>query len=84
MMGIGKPVMVTAGEESSRIPEDACLRIATGPGERDSLWHNMILLTSIAEVAGEIGRRAAAHIAAQHRVDRLGKRFWDLLCESCI
>ena len=84
MMGLGKPVMVTAGAESGRLPEDACLRIATGPGERDSLWHNMVLLTSIAEVAGEIGRRAAAHIAAHHRVDLLGKRFWDLLCESCI
>jgi glycosyltransferase involved in cell wall biosynthesis len=84
MMGIGKPVMVTGGAESSRFPEDACLRIDAGPGERDSLWHNMVLLTSIAEVAGEIGRRAAAHIAAQHRVERLGKCFWDLLCESCI
>ncbi|MEO8592161.1 MAG: glycosyltransferase [Candidatus Solibacter sp.] len=84
MMGIGKPVLVTEGAEASRFPEDSCLRIGAGPGERDSLWHHMVLLTSVADVAGEIGRRAAAHIGSQHRVDLIGKRFWDLLCESCI
>src|SRR5450756_981923 len=55
MMGIGKPVLLTDGLESSPFPEDACVRIAAGPAERDSLRHHMVLLTSMAEVARTIG-----------------------------
>jgi glycosyltransferase involved in cell wall biosynthesis len=84
MMGIGKPVLLTEGLESSPFPEDACVRIAAGVAERDSLRHHMVLLTSIAEVAQTIGLRGAGHIAGHHRVEQIGKLFWDLLCESCI
>jgi glycosyltransferase involved in cell wall biosynthesis len=83
MMGIGKPVLLTDGLESSPFPPDACLRIAPGPAEVDSLCHHMVLLTSMREVAHAIGQRGAGHIAAHHRVESIGKRFWDLLCESC-
>ncbi|MCX6630967.1 MAG: glycosyltransferase [Candidatus Solibacter sp.] len=83
-MGIGKPVLLTEGLESSPFPQDACVRIAAGLAERDSLRHHMVLLLSIAEVAKTIGQRGAAHIAAHHRVEQIGKRFWDLLCESCV
>ena len=83
-MGLGKTVLMTEGPETVRIPEDAYMRIPHGPGERDALWHYMVLLTSVADVAGEIGRRAADHIAAHHRVDRIGKQFWDVLCECSL
>jgi glycosyltransferase involved in cell wall biosynthesis len=84
MMGIGKPVLLTDGLESAPFPEDACLRIAPGPAERDSLRQHMVLLISMAEVARAIGLRGAGHIAAHHRVEQVGKRYWDLLSESCI
>jgi glycosyltransferase involved in cell wall biosynthesis len=83
MMGIGKPVLLTEGLESAAFPEDACLRITAGPGERDSLRQHMILLLSMAGVAQTIGLRGAGHVAAHHRVEQIGKRYWDLLCESC-
>jgi len=82
-MGIGKPVMVTDGLECSRLPEDACLRIAVGAAERDSLLHHMVLLTSRFGVAHAIGQRGAGHIRAYHRVDQIGKQYWDLLNELC-
>jgi hypothetical protein len=84
MMGIGKPVLLTDGLESAPFPEDACVRIAAGPAERESLRQHMVLLLSMAEVARAIGQRGAGHIAAHHRVERIGKRYWDLLSESCI
>jgi glycosyltransferase involved in cell wall biosynthesis len=84
LMGIGKPLMVTDGEESARIPEDACLRIAHGSAERESLRQHMILLTSISGVADAIGQRGSGHIAAHHRVNQAARQYWDLLCESCI
>jgi glycosyltransferase involved in cell wall biosynthesis len=84
MMGIGKPVFLTEGPEIAPVPEDACVRIPAGIGERDSLLHHMILLTSFARVARAIGLRGAAHIEESHRVDQIGKRYWDLLCASCM
>jgi glycosyltransferase involved in cell wall biosynthesis len=81
LMGIGKPVLVTDAAECARFPEDACLRIAPGAAERESLRQHMILLTSIPEVARAIGLRAAAHVGAHHRVERIGNQYWDLVCE---
>jgi glycosyltransferase involved in cell wall biosynthesis len=84
LMGTGKPVLVSEGLETAPFPEGACVRIASGLAERDSLRHHMILLTSMTEVARTIGQRGAGHIAAHHRVEEIGHRFWDLLCESHI
>jgi glycosyltransferase involved in cell wall biosynthesis len=81
MMGIGKPVLMTNSEECSRFPDDACVRIASGVSERESLVRHMTLLTSITGVASAIGNRGAGHIAANHRVTQAAKQYWDLLCE---
>ena len=83
LMGIGKPVLVTDAAECARFPEDACLRVAYGVAERESLRQHMILLTSISEVAPAIGQRGAAHVGAHHRLERIGRQYWDLLCECC-
>ena len=83
MMGIRKPVVVTDGEEYARIPEGACVRIAPGPGERESLRQHMVLLTSMSGVAAAIGQRGGRHIAAHHGVKEAAKHYWNVLCESC-
>ncbi len=83
MMGIGKPVLVTDSLETASIPEGACVRIAAGIGERDSLRQHMILLTSVSGVARAIGQRAAGHIATHHAVQPIATLYWNLLCESC-
>jgi glycosyltransferase involved in cell wall biosynthesis len=83
LMGIGKPLLVTEGSESSGFPEDACIRISAGLGERDSLIEHMILLTSMKQVARAIGLRGADHIQAHHRVTQVGTQYWNLLCEMC-
>ena len=83
LMGIGRPVLMTESPECSRFPEEACLRIAAGPAERDSLRQHMFLLTSMTEAARAIGQRGAGHIAAFHRVEEVSKQYWELLCEFC-
>jgi len=80
MMGLGKPVLLTDGEESAGFPEDACVRIPPPPAERESLLRHMILLPSNFDIARSIGRRAAIHAAARHGVDRAGQLYWELLC----
>ena len=82
-MGIGKPVFLTDGPEIAPYPEGSCVRIPAGIGERDSLLHHMILLTSIPRVARAIGLRGAEHVDAHHRVNKIGRQFWEVLCGSC-
>jgi len=80
LMGIGKPVLVSDGLETSRFPETACIRIAHGPAEHESLIHHMILLTSRIGVANEVGLRGAAYIASHHSVDQAAEQYWKVLC----
>src|SRR5712692_7424420 len=82
MMGIGKPVVFTAGEEIARIPENACLRVDLGPAEDEMLAGYILWLAGDREAAEEIGRRAAAHIAKEHALDVVGERYWNVLRTS--
>ncbi|HTS26410.1 MAG TPA: glycosyltransferase [Bryobacteraceae bacterium] len=78
-MGIGKPVLLTDAPESSRFPEDACLRIDVGVAERESLYEHMIVIASTPELGSEVGARAALHIRTKHRVDEIARQYWALL-----
>jgi glycosyltransferase involved in cell wall biosynthesis len=82
-LGLGKPVLLTDGEETARLPEDACIRIPAGVAERQGLRQHMILLTSMSEVARAIGQRGARHIQAHHRVEDISRRYWELICDFC-
>lgn len=81
MMGIGKPVLVSSGEETARLPEAACLRVPTGLAEERVLAEYMRWLGESRTAAREIGLRAAAHIAAHHSPAEASRCYWDLLCE---
>ncbi len=79
LMGIGKPVLVSAGEETVRFPKDACLRVDPGPAETEMLAEYMAWLAEDREAAGEIGRRGADHIREQHSLDAVARRYWEVL-----
>lgn len=79
LMGIGKPVAFSDGEEVVRIPDNACLRIATSPSEEEMLWAYITWLARDREAAEGIGRRAAAHIAAHHAIEKVAALYWDVL-----
>jgi glycosyltransferase involved in cell wall biosynthesis len=81
MMGIGKPVLVSAGLETARLPDAACLRVPAGLAEERVLAEYMRWLSESRAAAREIGLRAAAHIAAHHSPAEASRRYWDLLCE---
>jgi glycosyltransferase involved in cell wall biosynthesis len=81
LMGLGKPVMLTESLECSRFPEDACIRIAPGVAERDSLRDHMTLVANLPQVAAAIGERAEAYIHAHHGADRAAEQYWELLRE---
>jgi glycosyltransferase involved in cell wall biosynthesis len=79
MMGAGKPVLVTESLECAQFPEGACMRISAGPAERDSLAEHMMALAAMPELAAAIGERAAAHVRAEHDIQKVAGLFWDLL-----
>ena len=79
MMGIGKPVVFTAGEEIARIPENACLRVDAGAAEEEMLEGIIVWLARDREAATEIGKRAARHIAAEHAIEKVAARYWEVL-----
>ena len=81
MMGIGKTVAFSAGEELSRYPENACLRVDPGPGEESMLADYLLWLASDREAGEEIGRRAAAHIGREHALERVAALYWDAVLE---
>jgi hypothetical protein len=82
MMGIGKPVIFTAGDEVSRFPEDACLRVDLGAQEEEMLAGYLVWLASEREAAIEIGQRAARHVAEYHAIEKVAELYWDALRKS--
>ncbi len=83
LMGIGKPVLVTAAEETARLPDAACIRVAPGVAEERMLAEYMMFLAMERNSAREIGQRAAAHIAGHHAPADVARRYWKVLCEHC-
>ncbi|HTS75108.1 MAG TPA: glycosyltransferase family 4 protein [Bryobacteraceae bacterium] len=83
MMGIGKAVVCTEGEEIARIPENACLRIDAGTAEEEMLAETIRWLAGDRGAAEEIGARAARHIASEHAVEKIARRYWEV-CSSAV
>jgi glycosyltransferase involved in cell wall biosynthesis len=79
VMGIGKPVIMTSGLETSRFPEASCLRVDAGVAEEEMLAEYMLLLASSPFDADWIGRRAAAFIGERHAPDRAAHAYWQAL-----
>ncbi len=81
MMGIGKATIVTAGEETSRFPEDVCVRVDPGSAEVEELTGQMLWLARFPEARREIGRRAAEFIAREHAIEVCAGLYRHVLAE---
>jgi hypothetical protein len=79
LMGLGKPVLMSAGPETSRFPDAACLRVDSGPAEEDLLVEYMVWLAKFPEDARAIGGRAARHIREVHGPESAAAMYWQAL-----
>lgn len=79
LMGAGKPVILTAGQETSNIPEGACLRVDPGPPETEMLSQFMHWLALEPHSAQEIGRRASAYVREWHAPDKVAGMYLEVL-----
>jgi len=82
LMGLGKPVMMTAGEETSRFPESACVRVDPGQAEEEMLVEYLVWLARHPDDSRAIGQRAAAYIGQYHAPARVAQLYWRAL-EDC-
>ena len=82
MMGIGKAVAFTSDPAIARFPENACLRIDTGPAEEEMLTNYIVWLAREREAAAAIGRNAAKHIALEHAPEKVAAAYWKVLSST--
>jgi glycosyltransferase involved in cell wall biosynthesis len=80
MMGMGKPVIVTAGEENTDIPATACLRVDRGIAETEELLDHMVLVSQFPGLAREIGENARYHIREHHSLGQVARQYRQVLC----
>ncbi len=83
LMGIGKPVLVSTGDETASFPADAVLRIDRGLAEESALAEYMMWLIGRPELARHVGARAAVHIAAHHSLAEAAASYFQLLSSCC-
>lgn len=81
LMGIGKTVLVSSGEETSRFPEAACIRIDPGQAEEEMLVEYLVWLARCPHDASAIGQRAAAYIREHHSPERVAQLYWRALTD---
>jgi glycosyltransferase involved in cell wall biosynthesis len=79
LMGIGKPVVMTRGLETSGLPEYAWLGVTPGPGEIEELLLQMSLVARLPGLARDIGEQARLHIAEHHSIETVATRYRELL-----
>jgi glycosyltransferase involved in cell wall biosynthesis len=82
LMGMGRCVVVTGGEETADFPEAAAIRVEAGPAEEEMLTAFLFWLASSPAKAREIGARAAAHIGELHAPGRVAAQYWRAI-EAC-
>jgi glycosyltransferase involved in cell wall biosynthesis len=82
LMGLGKTVLVSAGEETSRFPESACVRVDPGQAEEEMLVEYLVWLARHPDDSRGIGQRAADYIRQHHAPARVAQLYWQAL-EDC-
>ena len=79
LMGMGKPVIVSDGGETSSIPVGACLKVPVNPAEEAMLAEYMRFLAGNRGHRLNIGRLAAEHIEEHQSIGTVVKKYLDIL-----
>jgi len=83
LMGAGKPVIFTSGDENAGLPEHAYLAVEPGIREEAHLFELMCVLAGKPDLGRGIGERAAEHILRYHSIRAAAEQYWTTLCDVC-
>ena len=75
LTAVGKPVIVTGGEEYSGYPEGAVLQADPGESEVEMLAHYLCALAGEPEMRSAIGGKAARFAAEHQSIERAGELY---------
>jgi hypothetical protein len=78
-MSLGKTVLLSDGPAVERIPDTACLRVATGPAEQETLEAYMAWLAETPGAAAAIGTQAASVMREHHDVGKVARAYVDAM-----
>ena len=81
LMGMGKTVLLTAGEENSLYPEASYIPVEPGASEEEALADWMLLLARNRPMVRDIGARAANHIRTHNALDAVASEVLRI-CQS--
>jgi len=81
LMGMDKCVIVTSGGETGDIPEQAIIRVDSGPAEEEMLTAFMTWLAANPDKTRAIGANAGAHIRQFHSIDRAAAEYRRVLAD---
>jgi len=79
LMGLGKPVLMSAALQNAAFPDGSCIRVDTGPAEEDQLVEFMTWLATFPEDARAMGARGAAQIREFHNPQRIADMYWQAI-----
>lgn len=79
LMGLGKPVIFSAGQETLRFPAGSCVPIDSGPAEEEALAGALTWLAHDRRAAGAIGALAQQHVRLEHAPKKVAGEFWNVL-----
>jgi glycosyltransferase involved in cell wall biosynthesis len=76
MMGLGKPVMLTAGETG--FPPATYLPVDAGEAEEEMVRVWMLLVAANPQLREGIGGNARRHVTANHDLPAVARRVWEI------
>ena len=79
LMGLGKPVIVTEGLETSDYPEETCLRVPAGAEETAILFTQMAFVAEFRQVAEKIGKAAARYVLERQSLGNAVRQYREVL-----
>jgi glycosyltransferase involved in cell wall biosynthesis len=78
-MELGKPVIVTASDETSAIPAQAVIRIDPGESEVEMLAHYLVALGTDENMRSAIGANAREYIGQHHLLDPVAQQYRNVI-----
>lgn len=79
LMGAGKPVIVTEGEETADLPEAVCLRVPAGLAEAEALFNQMAFVVEFPALARRVGEAAQQNIRSRHSLYGAAEAYWQVV-----
>ena len=82
LMGIGKPVIMSAGPESAGLPKGAWLPVSQGIAEGAELFEHMMVVTEFPRMGRDIGIEARRHVLGRHALSAVAQEYWRVMCAA--